>query len=44
MKANQELPKMLKYQTKVEDFPGGPVAKTPSSQIRGHGFYPKAGT
>ena len=25
------------------DFPGGPVAKTPSSQCRGPGFYPSLG-
>ena len=23
-----------------KDFPGSPVAKTPCSQYRGHGFYP----
>ena len=28
---------------RVEDFPGGPVIKTPHSQCRGHGFDPWLG-
>ena len=34
----------LKFKKKLRgDFPGGPVAKTPCSQCRGHGFDPWAG-
>ena len=30
----------LKKKKEKEDFPGGPVVKTPRSQCRGHGFNP----
>ena len=31
------------YDGHIQDFPGGPVAKTPSSQRRGLGFDPWSG-
>ena len=30
-------------ETRVQDFPGGPLVKTPHSQCRGHGFDPRLG-
>ena len=32
-----------RQKSKLGDFPGGPVAKTPSSQCKGPGFYPWSG-
>ena len=34
--------KMLSKEILSGDFPGGPVAKTPSSQCREPRFYPKS--
>ena len=35
--------KILHNNVQTEDFPGGPVAKTPCSQCRGPGFDPWLG-
>ena len=37
------LEKILHNNVQTEDFPGGPVAKTPCSQCRGPGFDPWLG-
>ena len=35
---------LLSIKSRIEDFPGGPVAKTPCSQCRGPGSTPDQGT
>ena len=39
----QQSPETQRKKTKARDFPGGLVAKTPSSQWRGSGFDPWSG-